>query len=114
MTTFGGRSLDAKFAAKKYPHRRCLQLSRKYVPLPGTTNHILSKAGDKMYSSLRFEEPTPVDASPGYVKLDTLYKMDWRDLQRFGRGGKTIMCKESIGRLLTLLKDVSGYDPIRS
>jgi hypothetical protein len=111
MTTFGGRSLDTKFAAKGYSSHHCLQLSKNNVPLPGAPKHIMFKAGDKRYATLEFEEPGPVGSSPGYVKLDTLYKMDWRDLQRFGRNVKTILCQESTGRLLTLLKDVSGYDP---
>ena len=109
ITSFKGRTLEEKL--EKYPVATRRSIAKAIVPIaPSPANvHVLCKEGDKRYAPLTLEgdgsgSGTGKSAGRGvggYVKLSTVYKMDWRDLQRWS-GGKRGLDEESMARLVRL------------
>ena len=115
LTTYKGRTLEEKLAKYLLETRR--RHARAVVPLASAlataTAQILAREGDKRYRPLTFEQADGGGKGRevgGYVRLDTLYKMDWRDLQVFNNGNKRCLDVESIARLVGLVGWVCGFE----
>ena len=131
LTSFKGRELDEKL--EKYPLETRRKIARGIVGIASSSSHgpdkknahILAREGDEKYQDLLIEnktcssggeEGTTSQRTPkasksraigGYVKLTTVYKMDWRDLQRWN-GGDKCLDDESTARLVGLIGQVCG------
>ena len=113
ITSFKGRTLEEKLA--KYPVATRRSIAKAIVPIAPTpaNAHVLCKEGDKRYAPLTLEGDGTGSGRAksagkevgGYVKLSTVYKMDWRDLQRWS-GGKRGLDEESTARLVRLVGTV--------
>ena len=80
VTSFGNRTLEEKF--KDFPRRvrdnmveNTLALAPANAPLPASV---------PFHSQLTFENGAKMRRR-GYVKLDTVYKLDWKDLEHWPR-----------------------------
>ena len=131
LTSFKGRGLDEKL--EKYPIETRRKIARGIVGIASSSSHgpdkknahILAREGDEKYQDLLIEnktcssggeEGTTSQRTPkasksraigGYVKLSTVYKMDWRDLQTWN-GGDKCLDDESTARLVGLIGQVCG------
>ena len=103
ITSFKGRTLEEKLA--KYPVGTRRSIAKTIVPIAPTPANarVLCREGDKRYAPLTLEGDGNGNGKGvgGYVKLSTVYKMDWRDLQRWS-GGKRGLDEESMARLVRL------------
>lgn len=126
ITSFHGRTLSEKLA--KYPSETRKKIAAKYVPIRsgGIGDGGRKGVGEEMYKPLRTEEngnggkkTAGRSAIEGYVRLETMYKIDSRDLQRWGgasnaavKEGKdaqvVMLDEDSTGRLLALVTKVCG------
>lgn len=108
MTTYKGRTLEEKLA--KYPLETRRRHAKAVVPMAPTTGHMLAKEGDKRYKPLLLQRTSSkAKEVGGYVKLSTVYKMDWRDLQTFN-GSNRCLDEESTARLVGLVGSVCGLE----
>ena len=106
LTTYKGRTLEEKLA--KYPLETRRKIACWVVPIHPSPAHLLAKDGDVQYQPLTFGEVSGKGKGVGgYVKLSTLYKMDWRDLQTFN-GSQRCLDEQSTARLVWLVGDVCG------
>ena len=109
MTTFKGRMLEEKLA--KYPVETQRYIAKGVVPLFPALTHPLVKEGDRRYRVLTMQDKEigKLKDIGGYVKLRTVYRMDWRDLQTFN-GRNRCLDEESTARLVGLVRSVCELD----
>lgn len=109
VTSYKSRNLKEKFA--KYPEKARKRMLGEVLPIMPANDHPFDEeqgVGGDDYRGLKLAGGVKM-RKVGYVKLGTVYAMDWRDLQRFGRESKQRFCldDESSERLLRVFKAVN-------